>query len=207
MKILYGIEPYICIVNPDILRNFSLDIVLPQYFLTQLNHLSNSNFGNSTESANIIINSLNQGEDSNLLLFKTNAEGTAYFIDEAINYLKVDSQYQNIDSTNLLDRYLLSLLYLSNILEAKIVFLAASPEIIGKCRILNLDTVTLAESTLNGESWLQPEMLINIETSHPEIVSEPNILAASEGETTVQIQWLDIKLSQGTSNIQWLDMR
>ncbi len=206
MKILYGIEPYICINNPDILMNFSLDIVLPQYFLTQITHLSNSNFGNATVSANKIINSLHRWENSNLL-FKTNAKGTVYFIAEAINYLKVDSQYQNIDNTNLLDRYLLSLLYLSNILEAKIVFLASSPEMIGKCRILNLDPVTLAEFTLNGESWLQPEMLINMETSHPDIVSEPDILDASERETTVQIQWLDIRVSQETSNIQWLDMR
>ncbi|MDB9322754.1 hypothetical protein PN483_06045 [Nodularia spumigena CS-591/04] len=207
MNILYSIEPDICIINPDILINFPLDIVLPQYFLTQINHLSNSDFGNATESANTIINSLNQWEDSDLLLFKTNAEGRVYFIDESINYLKVDSQYQYIDNTNLLDRYLLSLLYLSNILEVKIVFLASSPEIINKCRILNFDTVTLAEFTLNGESWLQPEMLVNVESSNPDIFSEPNILNTSEIETTIPIQWQDIRVSQGTNNIQWLDIR
>ncbi|KZL49923.1 hypothetical protein A2T98_10085 [Nodularia spumigena CENA596] len=207
MKILYSIEPDICIINTDILINFPLDIVLPQYFLTQINHLSNSDLGNATESANTIINSLNQWEDSDLLLFKTNSEGRVYFIDESINYLKVENQYQYIDNTNLLDRYLLSLLYLSNILEAKIVFLASSPEILKKCRILNFDTLTLAEFTLNGESWLQPEMLINVETSNPDIVSEPDILDASETETTVQIQWQDIRVSQGTSNIEWLDIR
>ncbi len=120
-----------------------MKLILPKYFLTQINYLQNRDFGNATEAANKIIDSLNQWENSDLLLFKTNAEGTVYFIDEVINYLKVERQDENLDNTNPLNRYLLSLLYLSEILEAKIVFLVSSPEFINKCRILNFNTVTL----------------------------------------------------------------
>ena len=207
MKILYAIEPDLCIINPDILINFPLDIVLPQYFLTQINHLKNSDFGNATVAANKIINSLKQWEDTDLLLFTTNNGGKVYFIDETINYSKIERQYQSIDNTNPLDRYLLSILYLSNILEAKIVFLASSSEIIRKCHILNFDSVTLEEFAPHGESWLQSEMLIHVQTSNLDIVTEPDILDASETETTVQIQWQDMILSQSTSNIEWIDMR
>jgi len=207
IRIIYAIEPDLCITNPDILTNFSLDIVLPQYLLTQINHLSNSDFGNITVSANKIINSLNQQEDTEFLLFKTNSQGKIYFIDETINYLQINRQYENIDNTTPLDRYLLSLLYLSNILEAKIVFLASSPEIIRKCRIFNFDPVTIEEFTPNGESWLNPEMLINLPINNPDIVPESDILNFSETETTVQIQWQDIKILGGTSNIEWIDMK
>jgi len=205
MKTLYGIEPDVCILNPDILINSSLDIVLPQYFFTQINYLKNGDFGDATIAANKIINSLNQREDPDLFFFKTTHEGTIYFIDEAINYLNVDKTHQNLDKTNPIDRYLLSLLYLSEILRAKIFILVSSPEIIDKCRILNFDPVTLAEFPLNGESWLQPEMLVNVQGTTSDTISETNILNASE--TNIQVRWRDIRVSQGTSDIEWMDVR
>ncbi len=67
MNILYAIEPDLCITNPDILINFPLDIILPQYLLTQINHLSNSDFGNVTVSANKILTSLKPQENTDLL--------------------------------------------------------------------------------------------------------------------------------------------
>lgn len=205
MKILYGFEPDICIINPDILINFSLDVVLPQYFLTQVNYLKDSSFGDATVAANKIINSLKKWENTDLLLFQTNEGGKVYFIDETINYIKLQRQYQNIDNTNPIDRYLLSILYLSEIIEAKIVFLASSVEIIRRCNILNFDTITLKEFNLNGNSWLQPELLFNIQVSDLNIVNEAYIFDTSEAEKNLQIQWQDIKASELTSTITWID--
>lgn len=207
MKVLYAIELDLCIINPDTLINFPSDIILPKYFFTQLNFLKNRDLGNATVAANKIINSLKQCGDTDILLFTNNNGGKVYFIDETINYLNLDNEYTNLDSTNPLDRYLLSLLYISNILEAKIFFLSSSPEINCKCRILNFDPVTLEKLPNIGESWLHTEMLVNLQASNLDIVTEHNILDASETDTTIQIQWQDIKGSQEVNNIKWIDMR
>lgn len=207
MNILYAIEPDLCITNPDILINFPLDIILPQYLLTQINHLSNSDFGNVTVSANKILTSLKPQENTDLLIFNTNTQGKIYFIDETIHHLQINRQYENIDPAIPINRYLLSLLYLSNILESQVIFLASSSEIIRKCRIFNFETVNLADFKPHGEPWLTPEILVNIATNEPDIITETDIFNPSEIEETVQIEWQDMRISQGTNNIKWIDMR
>lgn len=84
MKILYGLEPDFCIVNPDLVNTYSKDLVLPQYFYIQLEYLKNGNFHSATNAANQIINSLVR-QVSDFLIFKTNCNGTIYLINEKIN--------------------------------------------------------------------------------------------------------------------------
>ncbi|MBO1347384.1 MAG: hypothetical protein EBE86_008300 [Hormoscilla sp. GUM202] len=67
MNILYGIEPDLCIVNPDLSIGASRDIVLPKYFYMQLEHLKNETF---TEAAAKIVDSLEMQEAEDLLIFK-----------------------------------------------------------------------------------------------------------------------------------------
>jgi|694.fasta_scaffold68497_7 hypothetical protein len=207
MNILYAIEPDLCITNPGILINFPLDIVLPQYILTQINHLSNSDFGNVTVSANKILTSLQPTENTDLLIFNTNNKGTIYFIDETIYHLQINREYENIDPAIPINRYLLSLLYLSNILESQIIFLAASSEIIRKCRIFNFETVNLADFQPDGKSWLTPEILVNITTNNPDLITATDMLNPSEIEEPVQIEWQDIRISQGINNIKWIEIK
>jgi len=212
MKFVYGIEPDLCIVNSEILINFPKDIVLPKYFHTQLTHLSRSNFQLATNAATIIVNSLMRWGESDVLTFKIVGGGTVYFIDEATYHINIDNPYENLDTTNLLDRYLLRLLKLSETLEAKIVFLASSPEVIRKCRTLNFEVATLEEFSTPGESWLRPEMLVNIQASIPDTTSEPEPLANQEQVTapdpvpSVEIQWRDIRVARQASNIEWIDL-
>lgn len=207
MNILYAIELDLCITNPDILISFPLDIVLPQYLLTQINHLTNSDFGDVTVSANKILTSLQPNENTDLLIFNTNTQGTIYFIDETIHHLQTNRQYENIDPAIPLNRYLLSLVYLSTILESQVIFLASSNDIIRKCRIFNFETVNLKDFKPHGESWLKPEMLVNLPTTNYDIIPESDILNTLGIEANVKIEWQDMRISQGTNNIEWIDMR
>jgi len=212
MKVLYSLEPDFYIINPKILVNFNKDVILPKYFYTQLTHLSQGSFQNATDAATLIINSLSKWAESDILIFKTVAGGTVYFTDEAANCGSFDNSYENLDIRNPLDRYLLSLLKLSETLEAKIVFLASSPEVIRKCRTLNFEVATLEEFSTPGESWLRPEMLVNIQASIPDTTSEPEPLANQEQVTapdpapSVEIQWRDIRVARQASNIEWIDL-
>lgn len=57
-------------------------------------------------------------------------------------------------------------------LEAKIVFLTSSPEIIGKCNALNIEVIIVEEYLGIGECWLQPEMLLNFQASFRENIDD-----------------------------------
>lgn len=165
MKLLYATEPDLFIINPEKLVNFSKDVIVPKYFYNQLIFISQGNFQSASDAANIILNSLIKLEASDVLIFKSMAGGIVYFIDEATQYINVNNCYENIDIINPLDRYLLSLIKLSATLEAKIIFTASTPEVIKKCHNVNFEIATLQEFSISGESWLQPEMLIDIEAS------------------------------------------
>ena len=212
MKVLYCLEPDLYIINSKSLVNFDKDVILPKYFYTQLTHLSQGNFQNATDAATIIVNSLSTWAESDILIFKTVAGGTVYFTDEAANCGSFDHSYDNLDTRNLLDRYLLSLLKLSETLEAKIVFLASSPEVVRKCRTLNFEIATLEEFSTPGESWLRPEMLVNIQPSISNTTSEPEHDATQDQVTapdpapSVEIQWRDIRVARQGSNIEWIDI-
>ena len=212
MKVLYCLEPDLYIINSKSLVNFDKDVILPKYFYTQLTHLSQGNFQNATDAATIIVNSLSKWAESDILIFKTVSGGTVYFTDEAANCGSFDNSYENLDTRNLLDRYLLSLLKLSETLEAKIVFLASSPEVIRKCRTLNFEIATLEEFSTPGESWLRPEMLLDIQASISDTTSEPEALATEDQVTAadpapcVEIQWRDIRVARQGSNIEWIDI-
>jgi hypothetical protein len=160
-----------------------------------------------TVSANKILTSLQPTENTDLLIFNTNNKGTIYFIDETIYHLQINREYENIDPAIPINRYLLSLLYLSNILESQIIFLAASSEIIRKCRIFNFETVNLADFQPDGKSWLTPEILVNITTNNPDLITATDMLNPSEIEEPVQIEWQDIRISQGINNIKWIEIK
>ena len=192
MKLLYALEPDLCLINPQYLNEFTKDIILPKYFYTQLQHLSSGNFQSATNNANLIINSLIEHDESDVLIFQTVAGGTVYFIDEKIHNT-------NLDTNSLLDCYLFSLLKLSENLEAKIVFLTSSPETIGKCQNLNFEVAIIEEYLTIGESWLTPEMLLNFQASCRENIPQ-------QEDTFQQIEWQDITTSQRQNNIHWMDI-
>ena len=201
MKRLYALEPDLCLINPQYINNFTKDVILPKYFYTQLHHLSLGHFQSATDSANLIINSLIKYDESDILIFKTVAGGTVYFIDEKIHQT-------NIENNSLLDCYLFSLLKLSEKLEVKIVFLTSSPEIINKCQNLNFEVAIIEEYLTNGESWLKPEMLLNFEASFRENINEIEDLAIQQEEVTPQqIEWLDITTLQQQNDIHWVNIR
>lgn len=211
MKVLYGLEADFCINNPELIADSFKDIVLPKYFYTQLAHLSNGNFPTATDAAIKIMNSFMRQRESDVLIFKTISGGTVYFTNEEANCVNIDTSYENLEPRNLLDRYLLSLLKLSETLKAKIVFLASSPEVIRKCRTLHFEIATIEEFSAGGKSWLQPEMLLDIqaETSNAirkqEFVSTQEQATAPEPDSAAQVQWRDIKVA-GQSNIHWIDI-
>jgi hypothetical protein len=212
MKVLYGIEPDLCIINPEILVDFTKDIILPKYFYAQITHLSQGNFQAVTDAAIKILNSLIKQEQSDVLIFNTVKRGIVYFTDEATNHKNIDDHYKNLDTRNLLDRYLLSLFKFSEIIAANIVFLASSSEVIRKCRNLNFEVATLEEFTRSGESWLRPKMLVDIQASIDDKISEPKSLVTQEpitapsSENPAQIQWQDIRLAGEPSNIHWINI-
>ncbi len=205
MKLLYALEPDLCLINPQYINNFTKDIILPKYFYTQLQHLSSGNFQSATDTANLIINSLIEYDESEVLIFKTVAGGTVYFIDEKIHQ-------RNTENNSLLDCYLYSLLKLSENLEAKIVFLASSPEIIRKCNALNIEVIIVEEYLAIAESWLQPEMLLNFQASCRENIDETEEFPTQQQEDapqlqpSTQVEWRDITTLQQQNNIQWVDI-
>ncbi len=203
MKFLYALEPDLCLINPQYINDFTKDIILPKYFYTQLQHLSLGNFQSATDNANLIINSLIEYDESEILIFKTVGGGTVYFIDEKIHQT-------NIDTNSLLDCYLYSLIKLSENLEAKIVFLTSSAEIIRKCNALNIEVIIVEEYLAIAQSWLQPEILLN-QASCRENLDETELTTQQQENITqiqpsTQIEWRDIATSQQQNNIQWVDI-
>ncbi len=211
MKILYGIEPDLCIVNTQLLTDFTKDLILPSFFHTQLTHLKNGNFQTATDAALSILNSLNKHEQLDAMIFNTVAGGTVYFIDETNQYININNRSDNLDIRNLLDRYLLSLRKLSETLEARVAFFTSSTDVIKKCRSLNFDIVTLEEFTTLGESWSQPEMLVDKQESQPDVASQLDPLSSQEQliftkpEQSTQVQWHDIRVVNDASGIQWIN--
>jgi hypothetical protein len=212
MKLLYAIESDLCLINPETLIDCTKDIVLPKYFYSQITHLSQGDFQVATDAATRILNSLINREQSDVLIFKTSTGRTVYFIDEVANCRSFDNPYENLNTTNLLDRYLLSLLKLSETLESKIVFIASSAEVIRKCRTLNFEVATLEEFSTPGESWLRREMLVEIQANRDDTISETEPLVTQEQvtvlepEPSVQIEWRDIRLAEQISNIHWVQI-
>lgn len=196
MKILYGIQPDLCIANSELVIQHSQDVVLPKYFYLQLLHLTNGNFGSATDEATKIIDSLLPTSAEDVLIFQTSAGGTIYFHDQEISLNNFQGISDNLDCRNPLDRYLLSLAKISEILDAKVVFITSSSEILSKCRFLHFDIGTIEEfSNISGESWFQPEMILNIQSMF---------------DPMTQIQWqeeaaAEEPLSQG-NDINWIEI-
>lgn len=163
MKILYGLEPDFCISHPEIIVDNYQDIVLPKYFITQLEFLRHGNFTSATIAAEQIISSLIRQGDSELLIYKTSSNGTVYFIDQEINFNTLSNNCASIDIKNPLDRYLLSLVNLSSIIKAKIMFLSLTAPIRQKCLMLGFDLASKEDFTSPRESWLQPEILLEMQ--------------------------------------------
>lgn len=144
------------------------------------------------------------------MLFQTVCNGCVYFVDEGIYHVN-NNQY-SLNGNNLLERYLLSLLKISAILESKVIFVTSSPEVIRKYRILNFEIGTLEDFSSTGKSWLEPEMLLNIQASITEDRNEIEFAATQKAANTYElsnseeIQWQDIKVIEQSSSIQWMDI-
>ncbi|RUT04760.1 hypothetical protein DSM106972_043290 [Dulcicalothrix desertica PCC 7102] len=209
MKILYGIEPDLCMEYAEILTFFCKDVILPKFFYIQLTYLSQANYQVVTDAASTVINSLVKSIESNDLLFYTSYNGSVYFVDEAIYHVNNNQCF--IDGNSLLERYLLSLLKISEILESKVIFITSSPEVIRKCRILNFEIGTLEDFSSSGKSWLEPEMLSDIQASITEDRNEIESAVTQDNNTGVlnnyeEIQWQDIRVIEQSSYIQWMDI-
>lgn len=76
---------------------------------------------------------------------------------------------------------MLILYELTKVLSVKIVFLALSAQVIKKCYSLGFEVATPEEVFRSGESWLKPEMLLEVQVlldplaqiQWPEVSSEP----------------------------------
>ena len=193
MNILYGLEPDLCICNPELLVWTSKDVVLPKYFYSQLVYLKDGNFHAATEAATKIIDSLERQELFELLIFKTVSGGTIYFVNEEINLDNVISSHEDIDVRNPLDRYLLTLLKLAETFDSKISFLALTSEIILKGSRLGFDVASMQEFSTPSESWLKPEMIADIQ-----VILDP----------ISQVKWQDFpeEIEENKDDIQWLDI-
>jgi hypothetical protein len=195
MKILYGIQPDLCIANSELVIQNSQDVVLPKYFYLQLLYLKNSNLGSATYEATKIIDSLLPISAEDLLIFQTSSGGKIYFHDQEISLSNYQRISDNLDFRNPFDRYLLSLAKISEILDAKVVFITSSSEIFSRCRFLHFDIGTIEEfSSISGESWLQPERILNIQAMF---------------DPMTQIQWQEEEteepISQG-NDINWIEI-
>jgi len=206
MNILYGIEPDLCIVNPDLLICASRDIVLPKYFYMQLQHLKNGDFQTFTETAAKIVDYLEMQEAEDLLIFKNCKGGTVYFHDQQKNMENIDLTYEILDIRNPLDQYLISLLRLTEVLECQIVFLASSSEIIRKCETLNFAVSTIEEfsTAYLGDLWLQPEMIVGIQArldplSQVEWQEETEEVAEQDDG----IKWVNVVSQNVVSQVEW----
>ncbi|NEN89530.1 MAG: hypothetical protein F6K48_11730 [Okeania sp. SIO3H1] len=186
MRALYGIEPDLCISNPDILIWSSKDVILPKYFYNQLVYLTEKDFTQATQAAEKILNSLERQETPNLLIFKTISEGTIYFHNEEINIKPIG----DLDIRNPIDRYILGLLNIAEILECSTIFLPLSSEIINKCFALNIDVTNTEEFMTTGTSWLKPEMLVGIE---------------AKLDPLSQVQWEEVQAVEKLGNINWVE--
>jgi hypothetical protein len=196
MKVLYGIEPDLCINNPQLVIDLAADMILPQFFYGQLNYLKSQDFEIATKSASDILEALtNQAEaDSELLLFQSRNNGHVYFSDDRIlNPLdfKINNFDRTLDEQHPIDRYLLSLLILSDILECQIVFITSSQELVRKCHLLQFQMANPETLSLNGESWLQPDiiefLMVKLADRAKSQWEEEN---EEEGDDT-NIQWQD----------------
>lgn len=209
MKALYGIEPDLFMTIAKKVTFFSKDVILPQYFYIQLIHLKQGNYQVATDAASTVINSLVKSIESNDLLFYTSYNGSVYFVDEAVYHVN-NSQY-SLDENSLLERYLLSLLKISQILKSKVIFITSSPEVERKCRILNFEIGTLEDFSSGGQSWLEPEMLLDLQASITEGKNEVEFVVTQDANTyelqnPEEIQWQDIKVIEQSNNIQWMDI-
>jgi hypothetical protein len=193
MKTVYGIEPDLCIGNTDLLVWASKDIILPKYFYLQLEHLSKGNFLSGTASAKKIIDSLHRQEADDLLVFKTVCGATVYFHNETMRIENYLITHIGFDVRNPLDRYLLSLFKIAEILESQAAFLASSPEVIRKCRTLGFQVISAEELLSIGNSWLQQEIILNMQ---------------EKLDPMARVQWQDEveEVVEEADKIQWIDM-
>lgn len=162
MNILYGIEPDLCISNPDILVKATKDVLLPKYFYSQISHLKQGNFQLATEAAQQIINSLKKQENSDIIIFNTVGGATVYFHNESEFLDSEQIVPPGFDMRNLLDRYLLSFLKVAELLKSEVIFIASSSEVIRKCLTLKFELISVEEFLINGNSWLHPQMILDI---------------------------------------------
>jgi hypothetical protein len=193
MKILYGIDPDLCISHPELVAGFGKDLVLPKYFYSQLAYLKDGNFQAATEAATKILTSLNRQPASELLVFTSLGGGTVYFHDQELNPEFLETNSETFDIRNPLDRYLLSLFKLAECLESKVFFLPQSAGVIRKCLSLQFEVAITEDFSTPGESWLAPEMLADI----------PAML-----DPLAQVQWLEDtdEFVEPADSIQWIDI-
>jgi hypothetical protein len=178
MNILYGIDPNLCIEKPNLVTEYQKDIILPQYFYTQLHYLKERNLNEATISAQKIINSLSDISQSELLIFQNQKGGLVYFINESIVGNNWGEDANNLDHSTPLIKYFLSLKEIAQILQAEVYFCLDSLARKDELATLRFILQTVEEFCHESKSWLQPEIILGIQDQlvPPIVDSEPPIL-------------------------------
>ena len=197
MSHIYGIEPDLCIQNPRLILDFGKDIFLPQYFHSQLQYLKKTNYNKATKAANKITQSLHSIDnlEKNLLAFKTPQNGLLYFINQEIDLVDLQFTENQLDIRHPLNRYLLVLFKISNLLEASVTFLINSSSLLEKCNLLNFNIANINDFCNYSESSLNIEVILSIQR-----YLEP-------GNSTPKIQWSEESnvVSKSIKHIYWQD--
>lgn len=168
------------------------DLVLPQYFYSQLTYLSNDNYVATSNIASQLLNSLQQVQGCNVLVFKNQENNQIYFIDQEliINYLGSNSN--QIDLTIPLNRYLITLYYYARLLKSQVYFLPLSHEITYQCLNFNFKVANTEDLLIPDQSWLTPELVQKIQTKlDPKSKIKWQNSVSSVSDSVESIKWLN----------------
>ncbi|MFP4134139.1 MAG: hypothetical protein ACOC04_02905 [Halothece sp.] len=163
MNILHALEPDLAMNDPEWITHSPNDLILPQYFYSQLQHLKSGDHGESSHNANQILTSLTQTPTSDCLRFLNQENKQIYFLDQEIAYDCLGSNSEIIDLSIALNRYLVTLYFYAGLLKAQVYFLNLSQEVIYDCLTLKLEVVNTEEFLLSNESWLTPQAIKKIQ--------------------------------------------
>lgn len=194
MNILYGLEPDLVMNDPEWVTHSPNDLMLPQYFYYQLQHLKSGDYGDSSNSANHILTSLNGSEGSDLLRFTNQKNKQIYFLNQEVAYDCLGNSNEMIDLSIALNRYLVTLYFYAGLLKAQVYFLNLSQQVIYDCLTLNLEVVKTEDFLLPHESWLTPQSIQKIqERLEPDQKIKWRNYPPQNSQSIDQIKWFNIR--------------
>ncbi|CAD5913257.1 hypothetical protein PA905_10700 [Planktothrix agardhii CCAP 1459/11A] len=193
MKLLYGIEPDLCIQYPEIITDNSKDIILPLYFYQQLEFLTHNNVQDASEAAAKIFSFCLIEDATEFLIFKNLHQGTVYFINQEKSLDNVKINLNQFDLRNPIDRYMISLFDLAEHLGSQVSFLAVSSQIVAKCHHLNFNRISQEDFIDPGTSWLTYDLIREI----------PSAI-----DPVADIIWQeDEEISESEEKFLWIDIQ